>query len=163
MTPLAFHNAIIVPAARLLPDHDSPEARCLLLAIAGQESGWQFRVQLPEGWARSFWQCEKNGAVVAVLTSEPTRDKIVQICTALCIPPGLDTVFEAIAWNDALAYCLARLNLLLDPAPLPAIGERDAAWETYRRVWRPGKPAPDRWEAAYETAVQVDASTRGPP
>lgn len=153
MTPQVFLGAIISPAARLLPEHDSPEARCLLLAIAGQESGWAQRLQEPIPFARGFWQCEKNGAVVAVLTSEATRTLIVQICTALCIPPGLDQVFEAIAWNDALACCVARLNLVLDPAGLPAIGERETAWETYLRVWRPGKPSPDRWLTCYDAAA----------
>lgn len=154
MTPQAFLHAIIEPAARMLPTLDSPEARCLLLAIAGQESGWTTRLQEVGGPARGFWQCEKTGAVLGVLTGDPTRvTSMLRIMDALCIPRGLDTLYEAIAWNDALAYVVARLTLAADPAPLPQIGERDAAWECYLRNWRPGKPRPELWWTRYEAAV----------
>tara|TARA_Y100001938_G_scaffold149066_1_gene234687 strand:+ start:7555 stop:8022 length:468 start_codon:yes stop_codon:yes gene_type:complete len=34
----------------------------------------------------------------------------------------------------------ARLLLLADPHPLPKLEDWDAVYETYLRVWRPGKP-----------------------
>jgi hypothetical protein len=157
MTPKVFLDSVINPRAKLLAEHDSPEARCLLLAIAGQESEWQHRLQEPIGFARGFWQCEKNGAVLAVLTGDATREAIYGICSALCIPQGLDEVFEAVAWNDTLAYWIARLALLQDPATLPAIGDESGAWSTYARVWRPGEPRLESWAERYGAAVALFA------
>lgn len=148
-----FLRGIIEPPGAFFTEHDSLEARCLLLAIAGQESGWMERVQRPVGYARGFWQCEQGGAVRAVVDSDATWPIIERTCSALCIPCDLETVYEAIAWNDPLACVVARMTLLLDPPALPAIGDRDGAWECYVRVWRPGKPAPDRWGAVYEAAL----------
>lgn len=159
MLPQPFHNGIVVPAcSRLVPDHDSAEARVMLMAIAGQESAWSVRVQTPVGFARSYWQCEKNGAVMAVLTNDLTRDRIVNFARSIDIPPGIDTIYEAIAWNDPLACMLARLNLLLDPPPLPALGDKQAAWECYERVWRPGTPRPDTWDDRYAMAIVCAAT-----
>ncbi len=152
MTPQAFLRGIVEPAAGLLGDRNSPDARCLLLAIAGQESEWEQRLQEPVAYARGFWQCEKNGAVLEVLTNDATKDPIANICRALCIPTGLDKVFEAIAWNDALAYVVARLNLWLDPQALPAIGDAGGSWDCYVRTWRPGKPDQSRWQDIYPAA-----------
>lgn len=157
MTPKAFLDSVIAPRAHTMPQHDSPEARCLMLAIAGQESEWLYRLQQPEAFARGFWQCEKHGAVLAVLTGDATREAIYGVCDALCIPRGLDEVFEAIAWNDTLAYWVARLALVQDPQPLPAIGDESGAWSTYSRVWRPGKPRLETWAERYGAAVALFA------
>jgi hypothetical protein len=161
MTPAQF-LPIIERAAPLLPQYDSPEARCLLLAIAGQESGWSQRLQVPVAYARGFWQCEKNAMVLGVLTHEYTRPVMADLLEKLRIPPGLDAVFEAIAWNDDLAYCTARLALVLDPAPLPAIGNGHAAWEYYLGNWRPGTPRPETWPGCYGAAAGLfNAATAG--
>jgi hypothetical protein len=41
MTPAMFLRSLIEPRDTLLPHHVSPEVRCLLLAIAGQDrTGW---------------------------------------------------------------------------------------------------------------------------
>jgi hypothetical protein len=158
MTPAAFLASVIVPRAARLLQHDSPEARCLLLAIAGQESGWEHRLQEPVAHARGWWQCERDGAVLAVLTSDATRAAIGGVCDALTIPRGLDIVFEAIAWNDTLAYWIARLALVLDPHPLPAIGDSAAAWSTYSRVWRPGEPRLGTWAERYDASAALFSS-----
>lgn len=155
MTPAVFLNSIIAPRAGLLPAHDSPEARCLLLAIAGQESGWSQRLQEPVPDGRGFWQCERLGATFAVVTGDVTRPLIYGICDSLCIPKGLDQISEALAWNDTLAYWVARLFLWMDPPALPALGDADAAWATYLRVWRPGKPRPETWAGRYASSVAL--------
>ncbi len=152
MTPQQFLSTIMLPAISLFPQYDSPEARCLLLAIAGQESNWAERVQQPVGYARGFWQCEEGGAVADVLTSPDTRE-IKDLCTTLCIPTSIAKVWEAIAWNDCLAYAIARLNLWLDPHPLPAIGDSPASWQTYLRAWKPGRPSLVRWASVYPAAA----------
>jgi hypothetical protein len=141
--------AVVESIGRTFSAHNTPAARCLLLAIAGQESGWSQRIQQPGGQARGYWQCEKNGGVLAALEGHDTRDELVRFCQAIDVPPGLDEVYEAIAWNDTLAYLVARLNLLLDPPPLPAIGDITASWATYLRVWKPGKPDESRWMGVY--------------
>jgi hypothetical protein len=146
---------VIAPRAALLPQYDSPAARCLLLAIAGQESGWSQRLQEPVPFARGFWQCEKLGGVLAVVTNEVTRPVIYGICNTLCIPLGLDEINEAIAWNDTLAYWVARLFLWMDPPPLPAIGDTAGAYETYLRVWRPGKRNDATWPVHYGAAAAL--------
>lgn len=152
MTPRQFLTEIIEPAAPLLPNHNSPEARCFLLAAAGQESEWLRRLQEPVAYARGFWQSEKNGHVLGVLTNGATSNAIHQVLARLEIPTSFDLVFEAVAWCDPLAYCIARLALLLDPAPLPAIGDATAAWDCYIRVWRPGVPRPSSWPERYGAA-----------
>jgi hypothetical protein len=157
MTPGMFLRSLIEPRDTLLPLHVSPEARCLLLAIAGQESDWTERLPLladPDG-PRGFWRCARHGLVLRVVTAEATRADVHRVCTGLSIPPGLDSVHEAIAWNDTLAYCVARLALTLDGRPLPAIGDAAAAWEVYRQVWLPPEPDPGRWADRYAKAVEL--------
>ena len=158
MTPAEFSARILLPSAARFPFRDSPEARALLLAIAGQESGWTSRLQQPTPVARGFWQCEKNGAVLGVLTHGATGDMLKAHCAALEIPCDLDTVYEAIAWNDSLAYALARLLLWTDPAPLPGIGDSTGALMYYERLWRPGKPDAARWATRYAEAFHIFAA-----
>ena len=155
MTPSALYTSAIVPAAALLWRQDSPQARVMLLAIAGQESAWSTRIQIPGGAARSLWQAEKNGAVLNVLTSDATKSLLADVCAALDVPANLDTLFEAIAWNDTLACCLARLQLWSSPIPMPALGDEVGALAMYHSIWRPGAYAPERWPAVYEAALAV--------
>lgn len=129
-------------------------ALVMLMAIAGQESAWAHRKQIG-GPARSYWQFEKGGGVVGVLSHPATKDAIEAVCKALDIPCDTATVYEAMAWNDTLGACMARLLLYSDPRPLPAPGEQDAAWEYYLRSWRPGMPHPQSWAARYAVAMDL--------
>lgn len=130
------------------------EARVMVLAIAGQESDWEARKQVG-GPARSLWQFEKGGGVDGVfrLAWAPLE----AFCLALAIPCDESTVFEAMAWNNALGACMARLLLWTDAAPLPAIGRTQQAWEYYERTWRPGAPHPEAWPEKYQTAIDTVA------
>ena len=140
--------AIVDPALALLEPtiKRSDEARVLLMTIAGQEDDWDDRRQIgcftPGQFqtvgARGLWQFERKGAVAQVMGATPTQLKAV--CTYLIIPFNEADLYEAIAWNDTLAACMARLLLWTDPAPLPAIGDVQAAWDYYARNWRPGAP-----------------------
>jgi hypothetical protein len=78
----------IDPALALLPPAmDSPEARCLLLAIGAQESGFRDRRQIiqvkrggklvavAEGPAKSFWQGERGGGMVRGVRLHPATAK----------------------------------------------------------------------------------------
>lgn len=142
-------------AAPIFVDRDTPEARCLMTAIAGVESGWSARVQVPNGQAHGFWQCEEHGAVLDVLTRPSVAPIMAAVCTSLEINRGLTDVFEAIVYNDTLAYAVARLTLYLDPTALPAIGDEEGSWQYYLSNWRPGKPDRDRWAIVYPQATAV--------
>lgn len=130
------------------------KALVMLMAIAGQESAWAHRRQIG-GPARSYWQFEQGGGVAGVLRHPATKGAINAVCTKIDIPCDTATVYEAMAWNDTLAACMARLLLFSDPWPLPALGERDAAWRYYLDCWRPGMPHPQSWPARYAVAMDL--------
>lgn len=161
MTPKQFNQLIVLPGSSVMRQMDCPEARVLLMAIAGQESGLSQRLQEPTPVARGYWQCEQSGAVLDVLTSDQTGPMLHSVCTLFDIPSGLDVVFEAIAWHDLLAFSVARMALWLNPAALPGVGDAAAGWNYYVDTWRPGKPRPDAWADAYATAL-VEATPAAP-
>lgn len=158
MTPEVFFAEVVEPnlqymAASLgiaIPVTDS--ARVLVLAIAGQESNWSARRQIG-GPARSYWQFERGGGVAELF--QKTRRQLNVVCAAQDIPVDIDTVFEAMAWNDPLACAMARLLLWGDPAPLPAVGDQEAGWQYYLRNWRPGAPHRDTWSVVYPKALSI--------
>ena len=136
-------------AAQLCPTVSWPlTAQLMLMAIAGQESGWDKRLQV-NGPARSYWQFESE-TVAAVIANPASGPKVAQVCGALDISTG--SVFEAMAWNDTLAATMARLLLWLDPSPLPSVGSVQSAWDYYLTNWRPGAPRPTAWPGVYRNA-----------
>lgn len=151
-----FHTRIQSPAqafaATLLPAFANPSANLLLLAIAGQESGWTERRQIAGGPARGFWQTEPNG-VLALLQNPQTQRYAINAARAQSVGIDRASIYIAIEHNDPLAFACARLLLWADPHPLPE-GE-EAGWETYLRCWRPGRPDRDRWAAVYPQAADV--------
>lgn len=158
MTPSAFLSRVIDPGLALVEDVANipvtDEARVLLMAISGQESGWCERWQEP-GPARSYWQMERAGGVRGVMHHAASAAKLRAITDALDIPFDEATIFEAIAWNDTLAVALARLLLYTDAAPLLPVGDELAAWDCYIRCWRPGKPHRESWSTRYATATAL--------
>lgn len=156
MQPKLFLTTIVNPALALLAElaaiRVDDAARVEVMAIAGQESDWKARRQIG-GPARSYWQFEKGGGVAGLFGSTPKQ--LAAVCAYLDIPFDATTVFEAMAWNDTLACCMARLLLWTDPAPLPAVGDVNDAWAYYQRNWRPGAPHPEVWPTKYQTAAQL--------
>lgn len=156
MTPVDFRDHILVPGLACLERFSgvgaSHEARVLLLAIAGQESGWKSRLQVG-GPARGFWQFERGGGVRGVLNHPATSHHAAALLAGLHLPADDFDVANALATNDNLATGFARLLLWTDPHPLPAIGDEAAGWDCYLRNWRPGKPRPVDWSANYAAAV----------
>lgn len=146
MIPERFYQRVIVPGAAAFPFVDTPLSRLLLMAIAGQESGWSARLQFPVPYARGYWQFEAAGVGYVI-----GRPELVASCADLDIP--LSHVHEAIAWNDLLAYAVARMTLWLDPAALPIHGDCAGGWDYYLRCWRPGRPRPDDWSGCYRQAM----------
>jgi len=154
MTPDYLLTNSIDPALALLERLSglvpNAQARVLVLAIAGQESGWVARRQIG-GPARSFWQFEKGGGVAGLFNV--ARIRLQALCSELAVPFNDTDVFEAMAWNDTLAAGMARLLLWSDPAPLPNVGDVNGSWAYYERNWRPGAPHPEVWPARYATAM----------
>lgn len=143
-------NIIILPTLQLLPEKmRSVEAQAMLLAIGGQESGWQHRRQI-QGPARGFYQFEPIGVhgVQDHISTSNLADKLTHRLNY-----NEDEVYDAIEHNDILATVFARLLLWTVPKPLPTNPKE--GWNQYLSSWRPGKPHEERWienwEAAWET------------
>ena len=167
MTPANFLTTVVDPGLALLariagvPSND--RARVLLVAIAGQESGWNARVQ-HLGPGHSWWQFERAGGAAGVLTHPASRLKIRAVCAELVIPADLNTVYETMVWNDNLAVAMARLLLWTDVALLPPVGNASDSWLLYLKLWRPGKPRAADWPANYAVSAAAVAKmpTREP-
>jgi len=146
---------VIAPALGILaPAMDSPEARVLLLAIAGQESGLLTRRQ-PGGPALGLWQFE-TGGVRGVLRHNASADAVIALCAnRRCSPITVMQIYNSLEFDDLLACGIARLLLYTDAAPLPEIGDSDAAWNYYKRNWRPGAPRPAAWGFNYSNALKA--------
>lgn len=155
------NDTILTPALALLPARmDTPEARVELLAIGGQESGLSDRWQVvdkrnPEirGPARGLWQFEAGGGVAGVLSHPASKHFAATVCAIRGVAPRTRSVWTWLAEDDLLACCFARLLLLTDPRPLPALGDGAAGWDYYVRNWRPGKPHPSTWSGHYSRAL----------
>jgi hypothetical protein len=165
----------IDPALRLLPPKmDTPGARVLLLAIAQQESDLRDRRQLlavkdkktghivlrPLGAGKSFWMGEVGGGMVhGVRTHPATKDLARVLYSARQVYPSDNSIWNAIQNDDVLAAGLARLLIYTDPHPLPKLGDVQGGWAMYaERLWRPGKPKPEKWLGCYRRAMEFLAA-----
>lgn len=144
------HKHVIPAALDLLPGRmDSFEARAMLIAIGLQESGFDYRHQIPVAYARGFWQFEKNGALGSLLEDKAIASILTPVLHTLCYPPNLDQIFNAIEHNDILACVFARLLLYKVPASLPVEKESFIGWNQYLGAWHPGKPHHETWDANF--------------
>ena len=165
MTGVALTRVLadmVEPAFRELPARmASDEARVMLLAIGLQESRFRHRLQMPlrpgmpPGPARGFWQFERGGGVKGVMGHPASSRLALEVISSRNLRPNSPTVWAALATDDVLAAIFARLLLWTDPAPLPRIGDHEAAWDCYIRNWRPGRPHPHTWKALYDSAVDT--------
>lgn len=158
-------NHVIVAvdqALKLLPyKMDTPEARVMLFAIGLQESGFQERRQIvmrdgrpqPVGPAKGYWQFERRGGCYGVVSHFASRYWMADVCAARNCAFTSAALWDAIENDDVLAAAAARLLLFTDQARLPALGDEKGAWQTYTRVWRPGKPHPAAWPKRYAEAL----------
>ena len=155
----SVRRSIIEPALSLLPAKmESPQAVVMLLAIGLQESRFEYRRQMGNGPAKSFWQAEQGGGMVTGLLRyrvEAIRDLVTWLCAGRGVVPAAPDVWNAIEHDDVLAAGLARLLLYTDPARLPALGDEAGAWDLYLRTWRPGKPRPKEWPENYAAALEA--------
>lgn len=148
----------INPAMALLPPKmTSDKATVMLLAIGLQESRLTHRKQIG-GPAKSFLQFESGGGVKGVMNHSASSAHAQAMCQALAVPFDRAAIFQAMEFNDALAFGLGRLLLYTDPKSLPEIGDVQAAWDLYQRVWRPGKPHRQTWDELYAVACKAVTS-----
>jgi hypothetical protein len=142
MTPRELRNGPVSEALLQLPAKmTSPQAELMLLAIGLQESELKHRRQHGNGPARSLWQGEQSGGMVAGLLgfhNQDVQDLARGLCAVRGVPAQPRAVWEAIEHDDVLAAGLARLLLYTDPARLPGLGDEEGAWQLYLRTWRPG-------------------------
>jgi hypothetical protein len=144
-----------VNAAFLLlpPKMDTRAARVTLAAIGHQETKYLTRVQYGNGPARGYWQFESGGGVKGVMNHKASADLARKVCHARGIPFVRATVWEALATDDVLAAAFARLLMYTDPFAVP--DNAADAWEMYaERCWRPGKPHPETWPAAWAYGLE---------
>lgn len=153
------HRAIGPALARLPAKMDTPAARVMLLAIGLQESRFMYRAQKTanpyvKGPARGFWQFERGGGVVGVMTHLQTADLARTLCQARSTPFDAVLIHARLEFDDVLAAGFARLLLWSDPKPLPAVeADHESAWQCYLRTWRPGKPHRHTWDEFHAQAV----------
>lgn len=161
MNAQEFHDEILRPSLELilpvLEIGDRPEATRMLMAIAGQESGWSHRYQLAgpmsstkAGPARGWWQFEMRGGVAGVMGHRLTQAKAKRLCDLCHVYFDEDDIWRALEGHDALATGFARLLLWTEPRPLPT--DREGGWSQYFRNWRPGKPHPEKWPDVWSAA-----------
>ena len=148
----------INPAMALLPPKmTSDKATVMLLAIGLQESRLTHRKQIG-GPAKSFLQFESGGGVKGVMTHSTSSASAKILCETLAVPFDRHAIFQAMEFNDVLAFGLGRLLLYTDHKALPEIGDAQAAWDLYQRVWRPGRPHRQTWDELYAVACKVVTS-----
>jgi hypothetical protein len=132
----------------------------MLLAIAGQEGDCLARRQVPVAHAMGLWQFERGGGVAGVLRHRASAPTAASWCLMRRVPDKPDAVHAALERDDVLACAFARLLLWTDAAPLPVT--EAAGWACYLRVWRPGKPHPERWARNWRLAhAAVHAAAHG--
>jgi len=153
---MSYPKSAIDEAFQLLPvTMDSPIARVILAAIGFQESGYLVRIQYRNGPARSYWQFENGrlAGINGVLTHRASARLAAAVCKARGVEPDRMAVWKAMETDDVLGAAFARLLMYTDPFPLPET--QAEAWEMYaNRLWRPGKPHPDKWPASWAFGLE---------
>lgn len=159
---MTFPREAVDEAMLLLPTKwDSLDARILHAAIGYQESKYLERQQiikvngrlLPGGPAASFWQMENGrlAGINGVLTHRATAAMAQHVCDQLAVRPDRLAVWEKMKTDDVLGAAFARMLMYTDPHKVPTT--MADGWSMYLRTWRPGKPHPETWSAAWAFAV----------
>ena len=159
MSPLRLLNLAIIPALAELARcgiPDTVDARRFMLAIALQESGLAHRRQVlaggvENGPAASFWQFEQGGGCKGVLNHYLVATTMRQLCVDFNIDATPAGLWEAMRYHDIVAAIAARLLIYTLPSKLPTAAAD--GWAQYTAAWRPGKPHPETWAAAWDLAT----------
>lgn len=160
MTPIRLLQTAIMPALNELATQGVPmnmKAARFMLAIALQESSLAHRRQLVGGAevgpAASFWQFEKNGGCLGVLSHPSTALKMKNICGAFNVSADPASLWDAMRFQDIVAASAARLLIYSLPRDLPE--NSDEGWSQYLSAWRPGKPRPAEWAENWANASKT--------
>lgn len=145
----------------LPPGMNSKAADVCVFAFGYQESSFEARQQIIKkdgklveaGPAVSWWQMEKGGGIVGVLTHAASKAHALKVCKARGVSPTSSAVWEAMKKDDVLGAAFARLLIYTNPFALPKVGDSAATWALYLREWRPGKPKPDKWPESYKVGM----------
>jgi len=162
MIDLAIKRSINKALAMLPMKMDTLAARVQVYAIGYQESEFEVRRQYNNGPAASFWQFERGGGIVGVITHRSSVGFAREICLSRDVEFESKAIWKAMLEDDVLGAAFARLLLWTDPRPLPSVPDRivptDAeaslSWQYYERNWRPGQPHPEKWHASYAKALE---------
>jgi hypothetical protein len=162
MTPNEFDTNVLMPGLDYIRQnipfiHASDTEHQMLLAIAGQEGGWAYRVQMGNGPAHSFWQMERGGGITGLLHHPRTQATVAAMCAKERVQAEANAVwaFMATQAGDKFSAAMARLLLYTDPQPLPSVTDEEGSWLYYQRNWRPGKPDRSRWSDCFAQALAV--------
>lgn len=146
-------------AFSLLPQKmNTPDAAQEVMAICAQETDLRHRRQMGNGPARGLAQFEKGDAksragVYGVMNHAASRELTRHVCHERGVVFERDAIWAALEFDDVLAFALARLLLWTDTGKLPT--NQQDGWATYLRVWRPGKPHPEKWATSWRMAKEV--------
>lgn len=153
MHPRDWIRGVLRPswAVWLPPRMASPEAEALVTAICLQESDLRHRFEFGGGSGRGYAQFTPAG-LAALLSHPRTAPYLRQIAWGLDLEADVAPLWAAIAYQDTLTACAARLALWALPEALPGPSDRDAGWAQYLAAWRPGRPRPERWQRAWAEA-----------
>ena len=137
--------------ALLSPGMNSPAASAELLAIGLQEGRLWYRKQIG-GPARGAYQFVQGGGVAGVLSHPASKAHALSVCKARKVTAAPNPVYLALASDDILATCFARLLLYTLPWRLPAQDDPNTGWAQYISAWRPGAPHRGTWDNFYKIA-----------
>ena len=159
MTPQRLIQTGIAPALAELEAtgiKDTTDARRFLLAIALQETSLRYRRQVLAGGAQtgpaaSWYQFEKGGGCVRVLTHRAVAERMKKVCADYNIEATPQGLWEGMRFNDVVASAAARLLIYTLPKGLPTTAQE--GWEQYLAAWRPGKPHYSTWVANWGAAT----------
>lgn len=148
-----FPKEAVDAAFSLLPEKmDTKLARMIHAAIGYQESSYATRIQYGGGPARSYWQFEKGG-IKGVMRHNASAPFAVKVCRDRGVEFSSDAIWKAMEADDVLGAAFARLLMYTDPLALPS--NASDAWEMYaKRLWRPGKPHPDKWPDSWAFGLE---------
>lgn len=163
MRPALLHaeSYALVDSRVALALFRSPDADAMLLAIALQETGLRYRVQVDaygrpiERLARSWWQFEIRGVEGVLRHGSTGWLRTMLSLLAVGADPG--NVHAQMAEVDTIATLMARALLWTLPDALPDATEQheEEAWRQYLSGWRPGRPRRESWAQHWAMACAV--------
>jgi len=162
MTPEEFYTKVLTPGlnkigrfAPHIPRNRGVEV--LMTSIAGTESNWTFRSQIPSGMARGLFQMQLN--TIEDIMANPASKKLWELGMD---DFGINTrtaehLFGIIGHpeGDTMAVFLARLDLWCNPHPIPFADEEALLFAYYKDTWRPAHADRHRFALRYAETLPV--------